>query len=77
MKIDLRLLAIVLLVLGLFGLAYDRFTYVKDTHGFRVGSLEVAVKDRETVNIPMWLSVGALAAGGVLLLSRRRGGATV
>lgn len=73
MKLDLRLIAIVLLVAGLFGLAYDRFTYVKDSHGFRVGSLEVAVKERETVNIPLWLSVGALAAGGALLLSRRRG----
>jgi hypothetical protein len=70
---DLRLVAIVLIVLGLFGLAYDRFSYVKDSHGFRVGSLEVAVKERETVNIPLWLSLGALAAGGVLLVSRRRG----
>jgi hypothetical protein len=70
---DLRLVAIVLIVLGLFGLAYDRFSYVKDSHGFKVGSLEVAVKERETVNIPLWLSVGAIAAGGALLLTRRRG----
>jgi TRAP-type C4-dicarboxylate transport system permease small subunit len=77
MKLDLRLVAIVLIVVGLFGLAYGSFTYTKDSHGFKVGSLEVAVKDRETINIPLWLSVGALAAGGVLLLSRRRGGATV
>jgi len=73
MKADLRLVALVLIVVGIFGLAYDRFTYVKDSHGFHIGSLEVAVKERETVNIPLWLSVGALAAGGALLLSRRRG----
>jgi hypothetical protein len=70
---NLRLAALVLIVAGLFGLAYDRFTYTKDTHGFNVGSLEVAVKDRETVHIPMWLSLGAVAAGLVLLVSRRTG----
>jgi hypothetical protein len=69
----LRLIAIALLVAGALGLAYDRFSYVKDTHGFRIGSLEVAVKERETVNIPLWLSLGALAAGAALLLSRRAG----
>jgi TRAP-type C4-dicarboxylate transport system permease small subunit len=73
---DLRLVAIVLIVLGLFGLAFGSFSYVKDTHGFHIGSLEVGVKDRETVDIPLWLSVGALVAGGVLLLNRR-GGATI
>jgi lipoprotein signal peptidase len=68
----LRLIAIALLVAGALGLAYDRFSYVKDTHGFRIGSLEVAVKERETVNIPLWLSLGALAAGAAL----RRAGTT-
>jgi len=73
MKFDLRLVAIVLIVAGILGLAYGSFTYTKDTHGFKVGSLEVAVKDRETINIPLWLSVGALVAGGALLLTNRRG----
>jgi len=69
----LRLIAIVLIVAGALGLAYDRFSYVKDTHGFKLGSLEVAVKERETVNIPLWLSLGALVAGAALLLSPRAG----
>jgi TRAP-type C4-dicarboxylate transport system permease small subunit len=72
---DLRLVAIVLIVAGLFGLAYGSFTYTREKHGFQVGSLEVAVKDRETVNIPLWLSAGALVAGGALLVTRRRGAA--
>ena len=73
MKLDLRLVAILLIVVGLFGLLYGGFTYTKESHGFKVGSLEVAVKDRETINFPLWLSVGALIAGGALLLSNRRG----
>jgi hypothetical protein len=28
----------------------------------------LSVKDRETVNVPVWAGVGAIVAGGVLLL---------
>ncbi|HZN04487.1 MAG TPA: hypothetical protein VFD06_12970 [Candidatus Polarisedimenticolia bacterium] len=71
----LRLIALALIVAGVLGLVYSRFSYTKETHGFQVGSLEVAVKDRETVNIPLWVSVGALVAGTALLLTRRSGSA--
>jgi hypothetical protein len=29
---------------------------------------ELSVKDQETVNVPVWAGVGAIVAGGVLLL---------
>ena len=69
----IRLIALVLIVAGVLGLVFSRFTHTKETHGFNIGSLEVAVKDKETINIPMWVSVGALAAGAALLLTRRPG----
>ena len=69
----IRVLAIVLIIAGLLGLAYDGFTYTKESHGFNIGSLEVAVKEKETFNIPIWCSVGAIALGALLLLSRRAG----
>jgi hypothetical protein len=69
----LRLIALALIVAGILGLVFSRFTYTKETHGFNIGSLEVAVKDKETVNIPMWVSVGALVTGTALLLTRRTG----
>lgn len=69
----IRLIALALIVAGVLGLVFSRFTYTKETHGFNVGSLEVAVKDKETIDIPMWVSVGALAAGAALLLTRRPG----
>lgn len=69
----IRLIALVLIVAGVLGLVFSRFTYTKETHGFNIGSLEVAVKDKETINIPMWVSLGALAAGAALLLTRRPG----
>lgn len=69
----LRLIAMVLIVAGVLGLVFSRFTYTKETHGFKVGSLEVAVKDKETINVPMWVSLGAIVAGTGLLLTRRAG----
>ncbi len=66
-----KILAIVLIVAGVLGLAYGTFTYTKETHTANVGPLTLSVKDRETVNIPLWASIGAIAAGVVLLVVGR------
>jgi drug/metabolite transporter (DMT)-like permease len=69
----LKILAIALIALGAIGLIYGQFSYTKETHKAEVGSLELAVKDKETVNIPQWAGVLAIAGGAVLLVvgSRR------
>ena len=67
----IRIVAIALIILGLFGLAYDRITYTKESHEVQIGSLELAVKEKETIDIPLWFSIGAIALGGLLLVPRR------
>lgn len=67
-----KIAAIVLMVAGALGLLYGTFTYTKETHKAQVGPLELTVKDKETVNIPVWLGVGAIVVGGVLLVLPRR-----
>ncbi len=67
-----KIAAIVLMVAGALGLLYGTFTYTEETHRAQVGPLELTVKDKETVNIPVWLGVGAMVAGGVLLFLPRR-----
>ncbi len=64
--------AIVLIAAGVLALLYGGFTYTKETHDLKIGSLEVSVKDKETVNVPTWCGVGAIAVGIVLLVSRRQ-----
>ena len=66
-----NILAIVLIVAGSLGLIYGGFTYTKDTQTAQVGPLELTVKDTETVNVPVWLGVGAIVAGGLLLAMRK------
>lgn len=49
-------------------MAYGSFGYTKDTHEAKLGPIELSVKDKETVNIPVWAGVGAIAIGSVILL---------
>jgi TRAP-type C4-dicarboxylate transport system permease small subunit len=67
-----KFLALALILLGALGLFYGAFTYTKDTHRAKLGALELVVKDRETVNIPVWAGVAAVLAGGALLLVPRK-----
>ena len=63
-----KIAAIVLIAAGVLGLIYGSFSYTKETHQAKLGSLELSVKDKETVNVPLWASVGAIVIGGALLL---------
>ena len=64
----LKLVAIVLIVAGVLGLAYGSFSYTKDTTVVKLGPLEVSAKQKETVNVPIWAGVGAIVVGGLLLV---------
>lgn len=66
----LKIVAILLLAAGILGLVYGGFTYTKETHDAKIGPLELSVKNKETVNIPVWVGVGAIVLGGVLLFAR-------
>jgi TRAP-type C4-dicarboxylate transport system permease small subunit len=63
----IKIAAIVLIVAGVLGLVYGSFTYTKETHTAKLGPIELSVKDKETVNVPVWAGVGAIVIGGVLL----------
>lgn len=64
----MRWSAIALIVLGVLSLVYGSFTYTKDRHEAQIGPIEISVQDEETINIPIWIGVGAIAAGGMLLI---------
>jgi hypothetical protein len=69
-----KLIAIVLIAAGALGLVYGSFSFTKETHEAKLGPIELSVKERQTVNIPIWAGVGAIVAGVALLaLGGRRG----
>lgn len=63
----IRIAAIVLIVAGVLGLVYGGFSYTKDTHEAKLGPIELSVQEKETVNVPVWAGVGAIAIGGAML----------
>ena len=67
----LRIAGIVLIVAGALALAYGGFTYTKETHVAKVGPIEMSIKDKETVNVPIWAGLGAIVAGVALLFVRK------
>lgn len=67
-----QILAVILIAAGALGLAYGKFTYTKETHEARVAGIEFSLKEKETLEIPGWAGIGAIAAGTVLLLFGRR-----
>ena len=63
-----KIIGIILVVLGVAGLAMGGFSYTKDTHEAKIGPLQLSVKEKETVNVPVWAGIGAIALGVVLLV---------
>jgi hypothetical protein len=61
-------MAIVLIVAGILGLLYGKFSYTKETHDVKLGPLEMSIAEKETVNVPIWAGVIAIVGGGVLLV---------
>ena len=68
----IKILGIVLIVAGVLGVMYGKFSYTKETHDAKLGSLEMSFKEKQTVNIPAWAGVAAIAVGAALLLVRTK-----
>lgn len=69
----IRLVALVLIVAGVAGLAMGSISYTKTTHAAKVGPFNFAVDEKKTVNIPLWAGIAAIVAGGAMLIVPRRG----
>ena len=63
-----KMAAVVLIAAGVLGLAYGGFSYTKDSHEAKLGPIELSVKEKETINVPVWAGMGAIVIGGALLL---------
>jgi len=63
-----KIAGILLIAAGALALAYGGFTYTKDSHDVKLGSIQFTVKEKETVNVPVWAGAGGIAIGVLLLL---------
>ena len=63
-----KIAGIILIALGALALVYGGFSYTKDTTALKLGPIELSVKEKETVNVPMWLGIGAIVLGALVLV---------
>lgn len=63
----MKMVGIVLIVAGILALGYGGFTYTKNTEVVKIGPIELSMKEKQTVNFPIWAGIAAVVAGGLLL----------
>jgi hypothetical protein len=69
----LQIVGIVLIAAGLLAVVYRGFSYTKDTHSADLGPVELRVEERQSVPVPLWAGIVAIAAGaGLLVVAARR-----
>jgi hypothetical protein len=59
----IKVVALVLIITGVAGLAMGSISYAKTTHAAKVGPFNFAVDGKKTGNIPLRAGIGAIVAG--------------
>ena len=63
-----KIVGIILIVLGVAGLAMGGFSYTKESHQAKIGPLQLSVEEKQNVNVPQWLGIASIALGVILLI---------
>jgi len=67
-----KLAGIILIAAGCLGLVYGGFSYTRETTGVQLGPIALKVEEKQTVNVPLVASAGAIIAGVFLLAFKRK-----
>jgi hypothetical protein len=68
----MRMIGIVVLAAGILALVYGGFSYTRQTHDVKLGPVEIAVSEKQQVNVPLWAGVALAVVGGGLLVSGKK-----
>jgi len=63
-----KVIGALLIVAGVLGVVFSSFSFTKETHEAKLGPIELSIKEKQTVSIPVWASVAAIVVGGLLLV---------
>lgn len=69
-----KLVGVVLIAAGLAGLLYGGFSFTRETHEIKLRLIELSVKEKQAVNIPVWAGVGAIVIGAGFVADWRQKG---
>ena len=63
-----KIIGILLIVGGVLGLVFGGFSFTKQTTKAELGPISFSVQEKKTVNVPLWASLIAIAAGAAVLV---------
>ena len=63
-----RILGLILVAVGVLALVYHGFSYTHDEHDAKIGSVELSIAHRSSVDIPTWAGAAAIVVGAALLV---------
>ena len=67
-----KFVGILLIIAGGLGVAYGGFSYTRETHATTIGPIHMQMTEQEHVNIPLWMGLGALGVGLLLVVTARK-----
>jgi len=69
----LKVMGALMLVVGVLAMGIGGFDYTQERTAFRIGPVQLDVKEQKHVNLPLWAGAAlALLGAGVLVLSGRK-----
>ncbi len=68
----IRMVALALIIGGVLALVYGGFSVMRTTHEATLGSMHLKLTERETINVPLWAGIAAIAGGVMLLVGARK-----
>jgi len=71
---SIRIASSALIAAGILGLVYGSFSFTKEINEAEIGPIELSVKDRQTVKVPVWKGGGAIVIARALLVFGGKGG---
>ena len=69
---SMKFFGALLIAIGLVIMVYGGFSYSKVVKTAKIGSVELDVKEKNNVYIPIWIGVISIIAGGSILLVKRK-----
>jgi hypothetical protein len=69
----LKVMGALMLVVGVLAMGIGGFDYTQERTAFKIGPVQLDVKEQKHVNLPLWAGAAlALLGAGVLVLSGRK-----
>lgn len=67
----MKALALILICLGVLAIIYGGFWYTSEETKAELGPIKIEIEQRRRFNVPLWVGVGAVAAGTAILLIKK------